>query len=110
MQIDGLVIYGGLKWKNQRESGKWKFNAEIFTLLDVKMIKIWTFPADPSIERVPRLAEQVAYSRHPISFMMVVVLFQLIFLNKTNYSSCRDLSPYRPFQELHNIQMLTAHN
>ena len=32
--------------------------------------------------------------------MMVVVLFQLIFLNKTKYSSCRDLSPNRPFQEL----------
>ena len=82
----------------EKSERKWKFNAEIFTLLDVKMIKIWTFPADPSIERVPRLAEQVAYSRHPISFMMVVVLFQLIFLNKTNYSSCRDLLPYRPFQ------------
>ena len=26
--------------------------------------------------------------------------FQLIFLNKSKYSSCRDLSPNRPFQEL----------
>ena len=34
------------------------------------------------------------------SFMMVLVLFQLIFLNKTKSTSCRDLSPNRPFQEL----------
>ena len=31
---------------------------------------------------------------------MVLVLFQLIFLNKTNSTSCRDLSPNRPCQEL----------
>ena len=38
-------------------------------------------------------------------FMMVLVLFQLIFLNntKTKSTSCRDLSPNRPFQELNNI-------
>lgn len=34
--------------------------------------------------------------------MMVVIIFQLIFLNKTKYSSCRDLSPNRLFQELKN--------
>ena len=39
-------------------------------------------------------------------FMMVVVLFQLIFLNKTKSSSCRDLPPNRPFQEL-NLYLLT---
>ena len=31
---------------------------------------------------------------------MVLVLFQLIFLNKTKSTSCPDLSPNRPFQEL----------
>ena len=31
---------------------------------------------------------------------MVVVLFQLIFLNKTKSSSCRDHSPNSPFQNL----------
>ena len=36
-------------------------------------------------------------------FMMVLVLFRLIFLNKTKSTSCRDLSPNRPFQELNNI-------
>ena len=36
------------------------------------------------------------------SFMMVFVLFQLIFLNKIKSTTCRDLSPNRPFQELNN--------
>ena len=54
----------------EKSERKWKFNAEIFTLLDVKMIKIWTFPADPSIERVPRLAEQVAYLRYSINLRL----------------------------------------
>ena len=30
-------------------------------VFDVKMIQIWTFPAAPSTERVPSLAERVAY-------------------------------------------------
>ena len=29
--------------------------------------------------------------------MIVVVRFQLLFLNNTNYSACRDLLPNRPF-------------
>ena len=45
-------------------------NVEIFTLFDVKMIQIWTFPADPSTERVPSLAERVAYLRHPINLRL----------------------------------------
>ena len=40
---------------------KANINVEIFTLLDAKMIKIWTFPADPSTKRVPSLVERVAY-------------------------------------------------
>ena len=47
-----------------------KVNVEIFTLFDVKMIQIWTFPADPSTERVPSLAERVAYLRHPINLRL----------------------------------------
>ena len=43
---------------------------EIFTLFDVKIIQIWTFPADPSTERVPSLAERVAYLRHPINLRL----------------------------------------
>ena len=46
---------------------KWKFNVEMFTLFDVKMIQIWTFPAAPSTERVPSLAERVAYLRYSIN-------------------------------------------
>ena len=38
--------------------------------------------------------------------MMAVVLYQLIFLNKTKSSSCRDLPPNRPFQEM-NLYLLT---
>ena len=34
------------------------------------MIQIWTFPADPSTERVPSLAERVAYLRHPINLRL----------------------------------------
>ena len=45
-------------------------NVEIFTLFDVKMIQIWTFPADPSTERVPSLAERVAYLRYPINLRL----------------------------------------
>ena len=33
-------------------------------------------------------------------FMTVLVRFQLIFLNNTKYPACRELSPYRPYQEL----------
>ena len=42
--------------------------------------------------------------------MTIVVLFQLIFLNiRRKFIVFRDLSPNRPFQELNNIQLLTAH-
>ena len=61
----------GYLWRVEKEKSerkrKWKLNVEIFTLFDVKMIQIWTFPADPSTERVPSLAELVAYLRHPIN-------------------------------------------
>ena len=51
-------------WKGKiREKAKWKLNVEMFTLFDVKMIQIWTFPAAPSTERVLSLAERVAYLR-----------------------------------------------
>ena len=44
------------------------------------------------------------------NFMTIVVLFQLIFLNiRRKFIVFRDLSPNRPFQELNNIQLLTAH-
>ena len=33
-------------------------------------------------------------------FMTVLVRFQLIFLNDIKYPACRELSPYRPYQEL----------
>ena len=70
----------------------------------VMLIRLRETETEPNIRQKHSLAQKIFH------FMMVVVLFQLIFLNKTNYSSCRrDLSPYRPFQELHNIQMLTAH-
>ena len=55
----------------QEAERKWKFDVEIFTLFEVKMIQIWTFPADPSTERVPSLAEQVAYLRHPINLRLL---------------------------------------
>ena len=38
-----------------------------FTLFDVKMIQISTFPAAPSTERVPSLAERVASLRYSIN-------------------------------------------
>ena len=62
----------GYLWRVEKEKSerKWKFNVEIFTLFDVKMIQIWTFPADPSTERVPSLAERVAYLRHPINLRL----------------------------------------
>ena len=41
----------------------WKLNVEIFTPVDVKKTSIWTFPSDPSTERVPNLAKRAAYSR-----------------------------------------------
>jgi len=38
-------------WKGKiREKAKWKFNVKMFTLLDVKMIQICTFPAALSTE------------------------------------------------------------
>ena len=49
-------------WRVEKETsekkGKWKFNVEMFSLFDVKIIQIWTFPAAPSTERVPSLAER----------------------------------------------------
>ena len=38
-----------------------------FTLFDVRMIQISTFPAAPSTERVPSLAERVASLRYSIN-------------------------------------------
>ena len=83
------------KEKSERKR-KWKLNVEIFTLFDVKMIQIYTFPADPSTERVPSLAERVAYLRHPINLrlfnwrvpaLISTVSSQLIFLNQIKYIS-----------------------
>ena len=34
------------------------------------MIQIWTFPAAPSTERVPSLAERVAYLRYSINLRL----------------------------------------
>ena len=42
----------------------------MFTLFAVKMIQIWTFPAAPSTERVPSLAEWVAYLRYSINLRL----------------------------------------
>ena len=39
-------------------------------VFDVKMIQIWTFPAAPSTERVPSLAERVAYLRYSINLRL----------------------------------------
>ena len=39
-------------------------------VLDVKMIQIWTFPAAPSTERVPILAERVDYLRYLINLRL----------------------------------------
>ena len=64
----------GYLWRVEKEKSerkrKWKFNVEIFTLFDVKMIQIWSFPADPSTERVPSLAERVAYLRYSINLRL----------------------------------------
>ena len=62
--------FGKVEKEKSEIKRKWKFNVEIFTLFDVKMIQIWTFPADPSTERVPSLAERVAYLRHPINLRL----------------------------------------
>ena len=62
--------FGRVEKEKSEIKQKWKFNVEIFTLFDVKMIQIWTFPADPSTERVPSLAERVAYLRHPINLRL----------------------------------------
>ena len=39
-------------------------------VFDVKMIQIWTSPAAPSTERVPFLAERVAYLRYSIGLRL----------------------------------------
>ena len=41
-------------------------NVEIFSPSDVKTILNWTFPGDPSTERVSSLAKRIAYWRHLI--------------------------------------------
>ena len=76
-----LVSFQGLIWwwfdyvwriekeKSERK-GKWKFNVEMFSLFDVKIIQIWTFPAAPSTERVPSPAERVAYLRYSINLRL----------------------------------------
>ena len=43
---------------------------EACDVFGVKMIQIWTFPAAPSTERVPRLAERVAYLRYSINLRL----------------------------------------
>ena len=73
------------KEKSEREQ-KWKFNVEIFTLFDVKMIQIWTFPADPSTERVLSLAERVAYLRRPINLRLLN--WRVPALNFTPFKNC----------------------
>ena len=61
----------GYLWRVEKEKSerkrKWQFDVEIFSPYMDKMIWMWTFPADPSTERVRSLAERVAYSRHPIN-------------------------------------------
>ena len=57
-------------FEKEKSERKRKWNLDIFTLFDVKMIQIWTFPADPSTERVPSLAERVAYLRHLINLRL----------------------------------------
>ena len=58
-------------WKEKiREKAKWKFNVKMFTLLDVKMIQICTFPAALSTERVLSLAEWVAYLIYSINLRL----------------------------------------
>ena len=42
-----------------------------FTPFDVKMIQISTFPAAPSTERVPSLAERVASLRYSINLQFL---------------------------------------
>ena len=42
-----------------------------FTPFDVKMIQISTFPAAPSTERVPSLAERVASLRYSINLQLL---------------------------------------
>ena len=40
-------------------------------MFDVNIIQIWTFPAAPSTERVPSLAERVAYLRYSINLRLL---------------------------------------
>ena len=69
---DLMIVWLCLEnWKRKiREKAKWKFNIEMFTLYDVKMIQIWTFPAAPSTKCVPSLAERVAYLRYSINLRL----------------------------------------
>ena len=60
----------GHVWRIEKEKAKWKFNVKMFTLFDVKMIQICTFPAAPSTERVLSLAERVPYSRYSINLRL----------------------------------------
>ena len=56
-----------------------------FTLFDVRMIQISTFPAAPSTERVPSLAERVASLRYSINLRFlnnrVPGLLMILILN-----------------------------
>ena len=64
MQIDGLVIYGGLKRKNQRESES--ENLVLTFLLDLMSIwfRLRLFQQiQVRTKRLPNLAERVAYQR-----------------------------------------------
>ena len=57
---------------------------QVCDVFDVKIIQIWTFPAAPSTERVPSLAERVAYLRYSINLRLfswrvpALVMIQLI--------------------------------
>ena len=65
LQIDGLVMFGGL---NRKRKAKVEVLCWHFLLcLMSKMIQISTFPAAPSTERVPSLAERVASLRYSIN-------------------------------------------
>ena len=77
-----LALHKGIIWwwlgcvwriekrKIREREQKWKFDVETPTLFAVKMIQIWTFQAAPSTERVPSLAEQVAYLKYSINLRL----------------------------------------
>ena len=63
LQLDGLIIYGGLIMEKSDRTRMWKFNVKVLTPFDVKTIQILPFPADPRTERVLNFAERVAYQK-----------------------------------------------